>query len=164
MTNQSGQDGHNEELCSSTQSPGSVPEQSSGSTLKQISRRQFGRNAAAAMAAATALTAPALLATNAAAQAKTPAQTAPQQKNPEPLEGLTPEQTAEVDARHANILRKYGSRFTDDQKARLRRILAQNERMMAPVRAFPLENGDPPASVLRLTFDELKAAPKKEGR
>jgi hypothetical protein len=164
MTNQSGQDGHNEELCSSTQSPGSVPEQSSGSTLKQISRRQFGRNAATAMAAATALTAPAFLATNAAAQAKTPAQTAPQQKNPEPLEGLTPEQTAEVDARHANILRKYGSRFTDDQKARLRRILAQNERLMAPVRAFPLANGDAPASVLRLTFDEAKATPKKEGR
>ncbi len=115
-----------------------------------ISRRQFGRKAA--MAAAATFSASALLATTAAG-----AQTASaQEKKPEPLEGLTPEQTAEVDARHANILRKYGSRFNDDQKARLRRILAQNERMMAPVRAFALQNGDPPASVLRITFDGSK--------
>lgn len=113
----------------------------------EISRRQFGRNAA--IAAAATLTAPALLATTAeAAEAARP-----QEKKPEPLEGLTPEQITEVDARLANILRKYGNRFNDDQKARLRRILAQNERLMAPVRAFSLQNGDPPASVLRISFD-----------
>lgn len=132
---------------------------------KQISRRQFGRNAAAAIAAATTLTAPALLATDvAAAEQQTRTSPTPQQRKaeppkaapnrPEPLEGLTPEQTAEVDARLANILRKYGTRFTAEQKERLRRILAQNERMMAPVRAFALQNGDPPASVLRISFDE----------
>ena len=111
-----------------------------------ISRRQFGRNAAIA---AAMFTAPGLLATT---SAETKAARS-QEKKPEPLEGLTPEQTAEVDARLANILRKYGNRFDDDQKNRLRQILAQNERMMAPLRAFSLQNGDPPASVLRISFD-----------
>ena len=71
------------------------------------------------------------------------------------MKGLTPEQTADVDARLANILRKYGDRFDEDQKKRLRRILAQNERLLAPVRAFVVQNGDPPASVLRISFDNL---------
>jgi hypothetical protein len=124
----------------------------------EISRRQFGRSAA--IAAAATLTAPALLATTTAAADAVP----PQEKKPEPLEGLSPEQTAEVDARLANILRKYGSRFNDDQKARLRRVLAQNERLMAPVRAFSLQNGDPPASVLRLSFDDLGVIERKSGR
>ena len=123
---------------------------------EEISRRQFGRDAA--IAAAATLTAPSLLVSTAAEAAR------PQEKKPEPLEGLTPEQTAEVDARLDNILRKYGTRFNDDQKARLRRILAQNERMMAPVRAFSLQNGDPPASVLRISFDNPVVTPRKSGR
>jgi hypothetical protein len=122
----------------------------------EISRRQFGRNAA--IAAAATLTAPTLLAKTTAA----PGVSRPQEK-PEPLEGLTPEQTAEVDARLANILRKYGNRFNDDQKARLRRILAQNQRLMAPVRAFSVQNGDPPASVLRTSFGNLDILERERG-
>lgn len=133
------------------------PSQSAArSSPKTISRRQFGR--AAAIATAAGLGAPALLATNAAAAS------ASAQKKPEPLEGLSPEQTAEVDAKLANILRKYGTRFNADQKAHLRRILAQNERMMAPVRAFALQNGDPPASVLRISFNQAEAANQKDER
>ena len=128
-----------------------------GSSPKTISRRQFGH--AAAIATAAGLGAPALLATNAAA-----ASASAQKKKPEPLEGLSPEQTAEVDAKLANILRKYGARFNADQKTHLRRILAQNERMMAPVRAFALQNGDPPASVLRISFNRAEAANQKDER
>ena len=141
------------------------------STERRMSRRQFGRRAAAAIAAAATVSAPGLLAANVAdAQTRTQkrAKSPPlQQEKPEPLEGLTPEQAAEVEARLANILRKYGSRFTEDQKTHLRGILAQNERMMAPVRAFALQNGDPPASVLRITFDDRGAIdhnPEKDGR
>lgn len=140
------------------------------SGAKQLSRRQFGRNAAAAIAAATTLSAPGLLATSTAgAQTQTskPKPAPPGQTKPEPLEGLTDEQTAEVDARLANILRKYGSRFTEDQKTHLRGILAQNERMMAPVRAFALQNGDAPSSVLRISFDGRSAThheQEKDGR
>lgn len=129
----------------------------SESSRETISRRQFGRKAAAA--AAATLSVPALLATTGA----TAEAARPQEKKSEPMEGLTPEQTAEVDARLANILRKYGNRFNGDQKARLRQILAQQERMMAPVRAFSLQNGDPPASVLRIRFDSPESMQGKDG-
>ncbi|GAC1655413.1 MAG: hypothetical protein NVS9B15_16220 [Acidobacteriaceae bacterium] len=59
-------------------------------------------------------------------------------------------QQQEVEARWNNIMRKYGSRFTERQKVRLRHILMNNERMMQPVREFSLRNGDTPASVLKL--------------
>lgn len=124
---------------------------------EEISRRQFSRKAA--VAAAATFTAPALL----GGRATTAEAARPQKKKPEPIEGLTAEQTAEVDARLANILRKYGNRFNGDQKARLRRILAQQERMMAPVRAFSLQNGDPPASVLRIRFDSPESMQGKDG-
>lgn len=131
---------------------------SKSESLKQaISRRQFGRKAA--VAAAATFSVPALL----AATATSTDAARRQEKKPEPLEGLTAEQTAEVDARLANILRKYGSRFNNDQKARLRQILAQQERMMAPVRAFSLQNGDPPASVVRLRFDNPDTMQRKGG-
>jgi hypothetical protein len=65
--------------------------------------------------------------------------------------GITPVQAAEVDAKLANIIRKFGSRLSYDQRQHLRRILAYNERMLAGVRAFAVQNGDPPASVLRVS-------------
>ena len=126
----------------------SPPQTSAGSTQDRISRRQFGRDAA--IAAAATLAGPTLLGSN--ATAAEPAVS--QEHKPEPLKGLSAQQVGDVDAKLANILRKYGDRFTAGQKAHLRRILAQNERLLAPVRAFPLENGDPPASVLRVSFDE----------
>lgn len=122
-----------------------------------ISRRQFGRKAA--VAAAATFAAPPLL----AGTAPTAEGVFAQEKKSEPIEGLTPKQTAEVDARLANILRKYGNRFNNDQKTRLRQILAQQERMMGPVRAFALQNGDPPASVVRLRFDNPDTMQRKGG-
>jgi hypothetical protein len=118
-----------------------------------ISRRQFSRKAA--LAAAASISAPALLGTTAAPSASV------QDQKGEPLKGLTPQQVADVDAKFANILRKYGDRFSDDQKKRLRRILAQHQRLMAPVREFAVQNGDPPASVLRVSFD--RQSEHKEG-
>jgi hypothetical protein len=64
----------------------------------------------------------------------------------------TPEQTTEVEAKLANVVRKYGSRLSDEQRGHLRRILSYNEKMLASIRAFPLQNGDPPASVLMFSF------------
>lgn len=118
-----------------------------------ISRRQFSRKAA--LAAAGSISATALLGATSALSAPV------QDQKDEPLKGLTAQQIAEVDAKLANILRKYGDRFSDDQKKRLRRILAQHQRLMAPVRVFAVQNGDPPASVLRVSFDRLSEL--KEG-
>jgi len=64
--------------------------------------------------------------------------------------GLTPSQEREVEARLANIVRKYGDRLSEDQRQHLRRILAYNEKLLASIRKFPLQNGDPPASILKL--------------
>ena len=63
---------------------------------------------------------------------------------------LSQPETAEVDARYNEVMRKYGSRLSDDQKQRIRGILTANERMMSHIREFPLDNGDTPATVLKL--------------
>jgi hypothetical protein len=67
---------------------------------------------------------------------------------------LSPEQSQEVEARLANIIRKYGDRLSQEQRSHLRRILTYNQRMLASVRAFPLQNGDSPASVLKVSLVE----------
>lgn len=63
---------------------------------------------------------------------------------------LNPTESAEVEARYNEAMRKYGSRLTDEQKQRIRGILTANERMMSRIREFPLDNGDAPATVLKL--------------
>jgi len=64
---------------------------------------------------------------------------------------LTPEQGRDVEAKLADIIRKYGERLSEEQRKHLRRILAYNETMLAPIRSFTLQNGDPPVTVLKLS-------------
>jgi hypothetical protein len=71
----------------------------------------------------------------------------PQRTDREPLPA---DSQARVDAMVENIFRKYGARFSDEQKQRLRQNADRTERMLRKVRAFPLENWDPPAEVLKL--------------
>jgi predicted component of type VI protein secretion system len=101
--------------------------------IDSISRRKFGRRAAFA-GLATALTPSAAL-----AQGRGGAQTT-----------LPPQDQGEVDAKFADMVRKYGDRLTDDQKTRARGVLARHQRMLMRVREFPLENGDAPATELHL--------------
>jgi hypothetical protein len=63
---------------------------------------------------------------------------------------LSDAENAEVEARYQEAMRRYGSRMTEEQKQRIRSILTTNERMMAHIREFPLDNGDTPATVLKL--------------
>jgi hypothetical protein len=95
-----------------------------------VSRRGFGKRVVAAAAAGLA-----------------PAAIAAQQRQES---GLAPEDEREVEAKLANVLRKYGARLSDEQKTRVRGILVRHQRMLARVRAFPLENGDCPATTLKL--------------
>ena len=111
----------------------------------RISRRLFGQRAA--LAAALSLSPAELLAA------------AHHSREPQAGSDLTPEQSQEVEAKLANIIRKWGSRLSEDQRKHLRRILTYNERMLASVRSFPLDNGDPPASVLRVSFAEAAQKP-----
>lgn len=65
-----------------------------------------------------------------------------------------------MDAKFATVVRQYGGRLTDDQKTRVRTVLGRHQRMLARVRAFPIENSDPPATGLRL-YPSDTAAPRK---
>jgi hypothetical protein len=128
-----------------------VPNPSSDSLIpskdtSRISRRLFGQRAA--LAAALSLSPAELLAVAHHSRHEP-------QANPD----LTPQQSQEVEDKLANIIRKWGSRLSEDQRKHLRRILTYNERMLASVRSFQVENGDPPASVLRVSFVEATQKP-----
>jgi hypothetical protein len=113
----------------------------------KISRRRFARNAVA-IAATSLSPAPSPLRSSYSNE---------QQAESRPPEkanlGLTAEQAGEADARFANAMRDFGDRLSDEQRQRLRRILLYNEKMLVSIRSFHLENGDPPASVLRYFED-----------
>ena len=68
-------------------------------------------------------------------------------------------QNAEVEAKLANIVRKYGSRLSEEERLHLRKILVYNEEMLASVRAFSLKNGDSPASVFKVSVAPQGTAP-----
>ncbi len=112
-------------------------------------RRRFTLGAAAA--ATTALIAPAEALVHAGHSAVPPqAATADQsleQRAREAMAKLTPQAQAEVEAKFANIIRKYGSRLNDEQKLDIRRSLAETQEGLEKMRQFALENGDEPATV-----------------
>ena len=69
---------------------------------------------------------------------------------------LSPAGKAEVEMKFASILRKYGSRLTEDQKKDILRQLAEGQEGLEKMRAFALGNGDQPATVFQLTEKEGK--------
>jgi len=93
-----------------------------------ISRRRFGKRAALLTGLMPA-----------AAQA---------QRQPGPP--LPAPEKGEVEARYQEAMRRYGSRLSDAQKQRIHGVLTANERMLSHIREFPLDNGDTPATVLKL--------------
>jgi hypothetical protein len=106
---------------------------------RRISRRRFGHDVA--FAAALPLSLPQLLAEPHYFRYSSSAPS-----------DLTQDQEQELEVRLANIVRKYGSRLSQEQRQHLRHILTYNEKMLASVRVFHLQNGDPPASVLRVAL------------
>jgi hypothetical protein len=120
-----------------------------------ISRRDFGWRAA--VAAAITLSPATLLGSHLDSNQESKSG----EKTPDKGSGLTPEQSQEVEGRLDNIVRKYGNLLSGEQRQHLRRILTYNERMLASIRTFSLQNGDPPASVLKLPLLTSQAAPAK---
>jgi len=96
-----------------------------------ITRRQFSRGAAIAAGAA-------LLPSKLAAQSYPPAGSK-----------LSPQAQTEVEAKLQNVLRKYGSRLSEAEKADVRRLLLLNQESLEQLRSYKLENSDQPALVLR---------------
>ncbi len=100
-----------------------------------LSRRDFSRAAAAALAGGALAGRAAAQAGATAAQAPAPAAASPE---------------AEVQAQVARILALYGHRLTPAQRQRLPGIVAGHVALLGPVRAVAMRNSDPPATVLRL--------------
>jgi hypothetical protein len=110
----------------------------------KISRRDFAVSAALATAAMAAVPADLL------AQEK-PASEAAKAEAPQPPK-LSAAAQSEVEERYAAILRKYGSRLSEDQKKDVHRNLISQQQGLDQVRAFPLENWDEPATVFNPLF------------
>ena len=64
----------------------------------------------------------------------------------------------EVEARFQRVIQQYGEHLSDEEKTRIRKILAYNERLLQPIRSFPLENGQSPATGLKLYPDPARLA------
>jgi len=113
-----------------------------------VDRRRFTLGAAAA--AATALINP----THALEQAQNAPSGQPstslEQKAHTAMAKLSPAAQAEVQTKADSIFRKYGSKLSDEQKTDIRRALAETQDGLEKMRAFVLENGDQPATVLKL--------------
>jgi hypothetical protein len=92
-----------------------------------VSRRDFARGVA--VAAATSV----VPSTNVGQPAQNPASSSP-----------------EVDAQYESILRQYGGRLSDAEKADIKRLLGENQKGVAPLRAFQLTNADEPALIFRV--------------
>jgi hypothetical protein len=69
---------------------------------------------------------------------------------------LTPGAQAEVEMKVASIVRKYGDKLSGEQKADIRRIMAESQEGLEKMRTFKLNNGDQPADAFSAAPDEAK--------
>ena len=109
--------------------------QRNGARVLALSRREFARGAA--LAAATAV----LPRRGSAHEAAAAASIANTQSA-----SLSPAGEAQLQA----ILAKYGNRFSEEQKAELRRLVAQAQKTSETLRSLPLDNSDEPATIFHI--------------
>ncbi len=108
-----------------------------------ISRREFAKGAALATAAAVVPV---------EAQA---AKTLDQSPAQDPaISKLSPEGRARFESMLRNVMQKHDDHFTAEQKTRMRKIIANNAKMLDTIYAVPLKNGDTPATVLLLAVEK----------
>jgi hypothetical protein len=119
----------------------------------RISRREFARRAAIASAAASVAPAGALAMPVALAIPATPPAQPPQATD---LPKLSPEGHAEVEARIQSIFSQYGSRFSDAQKADIRRLCNLAQPPLDHLRAYAIQNGDGPGLYLKPLLEREK--------
>jgi hypothetical protein len=117
----------------------------------RVSRREFGKRLALVTGAGIV---PSARVIGGAVQSHA-AGSSPGQNDPA-LQRLSAEGRLRFDLMWQSILRKHGDRLTDDQKSRMRKIVATNVTMLESVYAVPVKNGDAPATSL-LLFDDNAA-------
>jgi hypothetical protein len=113
-----------------------------------LDRRQFTLGVAAAATAALIHPSEALAQTASGTVAEL------DKKTRDAMAKLSPAARAEVEAKVTNIFRKYGERLNEEQKADIRRIVAESQEGFEKMRAFALENGDQPADAFRAYHSE----------
>ena len=109
-----------------------------------ISRREFAK---AAMVTTAATLVPAEL----VAQQEKPAPTtaAKPPETPAQTPKLSEASQAEADLAYETLMSKYGSRFSEDQKKDIKRLVNSQQGTLDKLRAFAVTNGDQPALVLK---------------
>ena len=132
-----------------------------------LGRRQFALGAAAAATTAlipkgNALTMDTLVQAAAAAGASPDPQSL-EAKTKAAMAKLSASAQAEVEMKVASIFRKYGDRLSDEQKADIRRIMAESQEGLEKMRTFKLENGDQPADAFRAYRSEKSGDEKPTG-
>jgi hypothetical protein len=129
-----------------------------------LGRRQFALGAAAAATTAlipkgNGLTIDVLA--QAAAGNQPPDPQSLEAKTKAAMAKLSASAQAEVEMKVASIFRKYGDRLSDEQKADIRRIMAESQEGLEKMRAFKLENSDQPADAFRAYRSEAKVGAAK---
>ena len=123
--------------------------QSARSEESGLSRREFARGATVAAAAIAAIPAGVLGTAALASPAGAVTAALPQQPGGETPK-LSAQAMAEVEAKVAEIMRRYGDRLDEAQKADIRRLVREGQVPIEALRAFPLDNSDEPATILHL--------------
>ena len=117
-----------------------------------MTRRNFATGAA--VTAAAALISPADVLAQSSTQSQTqqpPKADTPLAKKAEAaLAKLGKQSRADVEMKVSEIFRKYGDRLSEEQKTDILRIMAEGQPPLDTMRAYLLQNGDQPATVLQL--------------
>ncbi|HEX8872181.1 MAG TPA: hypothetical protein VF758_05410 [Candidatus Acidoferrum sp.] len=69
---------------------------------------------------------------------------------------LSPEGQTEAEARYQEILARYGTRLTEEQKASTKNLCMQLQPSLDRVREYALQNGDSPALYLKPLVERVK--------
>lgn len=115
-----------------------------------VSRREFAK--VAAMTSAVMLV-PAELATQ---EQKTAPGAAKEEQPTAQASKLSAESQAEADVSYEMLMRKYGSRFSGEQKREIKRLIYQQQSGLDKLRAFPVSNSDEPATVFKPLIPGVK--------
>jgi hypothetical protein len=121
-------------------------ETGSSSGIREITRREFARRVA--IASATTTLSPAVLVSAACESASLDGSFPALQDSPDKPKP-SPEGAIELEARTQLILARYGKRFSDEQKADIRRLQRLLQPQLESLRAYGLANGDAPALYLK---------------
>jgi hypothetical protein len=103
--------------------------------IEGLSRREFAK--AAALTTAAVLVTSELL----SQEQKTAPEAAKAEKQPETPK-LSAESQAEADLAYETLMRKYGRRFTDEQKTDIKRLVVQQQSALDKLRAAKVANSN----------------------